>query len=100
MENAEAACRWLCHPDSSVSCHYLVDEAGGIVQMVEEDMRAWHAGQSFWAGETDINSRSIGIEIHNRGHDGDYPYFPERQMEAVIALSRDILDRHPIAPER
>jgi N-acetylmuramoyl-L-alanine amidase len=100
MASAEAACRRLCDPDSGVSCHYLVDEHGGIVQMVEEDMRAWHAGQSFWHGERDINSRSIGIEIHNRGHEADYPDFPEAQMAAVIALCRDILGRHAIAPER
>jgi N-acetylmuramoyl-L-alanine amidase len=100
MASAEAACRRLCDPASGVSCHYLVDEHGGIVQMVEEDMRAWHAGQSFWRGETDINSRSIGIEIHNRGHEADYPDFPEAQMAAVIALCRDILGRHAIAPER
>jgi N-acetylmuramoyl-L-alanine amidase len=100
MASAEAACRRLCDPDSGVSCHYLVDEHGGIVQMVEEDMRAWHAGQSFWHGERDINSRSIGIEIHNRGHESDYPDFPEAQMAAVIALCRDILGRHAIAPER
>ena len=100
MATAEAACRWLCNPESKVSCHYLVDEHGGIVQMVEEDMRAWHAGQSFWGGDTDINSRSIGIEVHNRGHEADYPDFPVLQMEAVVALARDILTRHPIGPER
>jgi N-acetylmuramoyl-L-alanine amidase len=100
MASAEAACRRLCDPDSKVSCHYLVEEEGGIVQMVEEDMRAWHAGQSYWHGETDINSRSIGIEIHNGGHDFGYPDFPDRQMEAVVALARDILDRHPILPQR
>jgi N-acetylmuramoyl-L-alanine amidase len=100
MASAEAACRRLCDPHSGVSCHYLVDEHGGIVQMVEEHLRAWHAGQSFWHGETDVNSRSIGIEIHNRGHEADYPDFPEAQMVAVIALSRDILSRHAIAPER
>jgi N-acetylmuramoyl-L-alanine amidase len=100
MASAEAACRWLCNPDSGVSCHYLVDEHGGIVQMVEEESRAWHAGQSYWHGETDINSRSIGIEIHNRGHEADYPDFPDRQMAAVIALAHDILARYPIPPER
>lgn len=100
MESAEAACRRLCDPASGVSCHYLVDEDGGIVQMVEDEMRAWHAGQSYWHGETDINSRSIGIEIHNRGHEWDYPDFPDAQMKAVIALCRDIVERHPIPPER
>ena len=60
---------------SKVSCHYLIDEEGRIAQMVPESMRAWHAGQSLWAGETDLNSCSIGIEIHNPGHDLDYRDF-------------------------
>ena len=99
MENAEAACRRLCTSSSGVSCHYLVDELGHITQMVGEEMRAWHAGQSSWAGETDINSRAIGIEVHNRGHTLGYPDFPDSQMEAVIELSRDIISRNAIRPE-
>ena len=63
-------------------------------------MRAWHAGQSLWAGETDLNSCSIGIEIHNPGHDFGYRDFPDAQMRAVEALCLDILSRHPIRPER
>lgn len=98
METAARACDWLCNPVSRVSCHYLVDEAGRITQMVCEDMRAWHAGQSQWRGETDTNSRSIGIEIHNPGHTLGYPDFPAAQMDAVIALSHDILSRHAIPP--
>jgi N-acetylmuramoyl-L-alanine amidase len=83
-----------------VSCHYAVDEAGVITQMVAEEMRAWHAGEAIWAGETDVNSSSIGIEIHNPGHDGGYPDFPEEQLCAVEALSQDIIGRHGIRPER
>lgn len=100
MATAEAALQRLCDPASQVSCHYLIDEDGRIVQMVEDEMRAWHAGQSFWHGETDINSASIGIEIHNRGHEFDYPDFPDVQMLAVVALARDIIARHGIAAER
>ncbi len=96
MASAEAAVNWLCAPQSRVSCHYLVDEAGRITQMVPEAMRAWHAGEGFWAGETDINSASIGVEIHNPGHEAGYPDFPEAQMRAVEALALDILSRHPI----
>ena len=76
MKSAEAALNWLCDPRSKVSCHYLVDEAGRITQMVDEDMRAWHAGIAMWKGERDINSHSIGIEIHNVGHTMGYPGFP------------------------
>jgi N-acetylmuramoyl-L-alanine amidase len=100
MESAEAALDWLTREESKVSCHYLVDEAGRITQMVRESERAWHAGQSLWAGETDLNSCSIGIEIHNPGHDFDYPDFPDVQMRAVVALARDILSRHAIPPGR
>lgn len=100
MASAENALRWLTTPESKVSAHYLVDEIGRIVQMAPEERRAWHAGVSRWAGETDINSASIGVEIHNPGHDGDYPHFPETQMRAVEALSKDIVRRHGIKAER
>ena len=100
MELAEAALDWLTREEAKVSCHYLVDEEGRIAQIVAESERAWHAGQSLWAGETDLNSRSIGIEIHNPGHDFDYPEFPEAEMQAVEALCLDILTRHAIAPDR
>ena len=98
MENAQAACAWLCNPGSGVSCHYLIDERGRITQMAGEEMRAWHAGVSWWAGDSDINSRSIGIEIHNPGHTLGYPDFPEIQMQAVVALCSDILTRHAVHP--
>ncbi len=98
MASAAAACDWLCNPASRVSCHYLVEEDGSIIQMVGEDMRAWHAGTSSWRGITDTNSRSVGIEIQNPGHAQGYPAFPAAQTDAVIALCRDILTRHEISP--
>lgn len=99
MASAAAACARLCDPDSEVSSHYLVDEAGGIEQLVPEERRAWHAGRSYWRGERDLNSTSIGIEIANAGHDGGLPPFPETQIASVIALCRDISQRRNIAPE-
>ncbi len=100
VETAARAIDWLSRPESKVSCHYVVDLDGRITQMVPESRRAWHAGVAVWAGETDINSRSIGIEIHNPGHSLGYPDFPEAQLQAVIALCQDILARNPIAPTR
>jgi N-acetylmuramoyl-L-alanine amidase len=100
MLDAQAALKRLCSPDSKVSSHYLVFEDGRIVQCVPESERAWHAGASSWAGETDINSCSIGIEIANPGHDFGYPDFPSRQIAAVIALCRGIIARRGIRPER
>lgn len=100
MQSADAAIEWLARPASRLSSHYVIDTDGTITQMVAEDMRAWHAGVAVWAGETDINSRSIGFEIQNPGHADGYHDFPDPQMDAVIALARDILARHPIPPER
>ncbi|MDE2383220.1 MAG: N-acetylmuramoyl-L-alanine amidase [Alphaproteobacteria bacterium] len=98
MSDAARACDWLCNPQSEVSCHYLVDEHGAITQMVAEEQRAWHAGLSSWHGREDINSISIGIEIHNPGHTLGYPDFPRHQLEHVAALCCDITRRHAIAP--
>ncbi len=87
---------WLCDPASQVSAHYLLDEDGTSWRLVDEESRAWHAGVGGWRGWRDINSRSIGIELSNPGHDYGYRDFPEVQIAALIALSRDILARHPI----
>ena len=100
MESAEKACDWLCSPASRVSCHYLIDETGGITQMVDEELRAWHAGVSTWEKDIDVNSRSIGIEIQNPGHSAGYPGFKHLQMKSVIALCQDIAERYDIMPKR
>jgi N-acetylmuramoyl-L-alanine amidase len=100
MPTGEGALARLCDPASEVSSHYLVWENGRIDQLVPEARRAWHAGLSFWKGETDLNSASIGVEIVNPGHDGGSPPFADAQIEAVIALSRDICARWSIPPER
>lgn len=100
MDSGAAALARLRDPLSEVSAHYLVFEDGGIVQMVPEARRAWHAGAGAWKGETDINSRSIGIEIVHPGHAGGLPSYPDAQIEAVIALAQDIIGRWPIPPER
>jgi N-acetylmuramoyl-L-alanine amidase len=101
MPSGEAALQRLCAADSKVSSHYVVFENGRIVQCVPEERRAWHAGVSSWAGETDINSCSIGIEIVNPGHEFGYRNFPLRQVAAVISLCKSIVTRRgPIPPDR
>lgn len=96
METAEAALERLTDSDSKVSSHYTIDEDGTIYQHVEEEKRAWHAGVSSWAGVQDINSASIGIEIVNPGHEFGYRAFPKPQIQAVIALCKDIQSRHDV----
>lgn len=88
----------LQDPARAVSAHYLVDEDGSVIRLVQEEMRAWHAGKSWWEGETDINAISIGIEIQNPGHSHGYRPFPDEQMQAVFTLCRDIATRHKILP--
>ena len=100
MLTATAALEHLRTATSQVSTHYFVFEDGRVVQMVPESKRAWHAGAAIWAGETDVNSCSIGIEIANPGHDYGYPDFPKRQIAAVTALCRGILTRNAVSPER
>ncbi len=100
MDSADDALSWLCSDRSEVSAHYFVFEDGRVVQMVSEDKRAWHAGNSLWKGERDNNSRSIGIEIANPGHQGDYHDFPPEQIAAVIQLCQHCVGRWAILPER
>ncbi len=100
MESEDAALKRLCDPASEVSCHYLIRENGEVLQLVPESRRAWHAGVSSWAGETDMNSASIGIEIANGGHDFGLPAYPEAQIAALIALCRDIVGRRKISAHR
>jgi len=89
-----------------VSAHYLVrDNPVASYALVDENRRSWHAGASFWAGNTNLNSASIGIEIVNAGYvDGPggrvYAPFPQAQVDEVIALVRDIQKRHQVRPER
>jgi N-acetylmuramoyl-L-alanine amidase len=98
MGSAEEALARLCDPAAEVSAHYLIDENGTIHQLVEEDRRAWHAGISHWRGHSDINSRSIGIELVNPGHAFGYRPFPAGQMAALTELALGILGRHPVPP--
>lgn len=92
---AEAEAR-LCDAGAEVSAHYLIAPDGVVTALVPEELRAWHAGAGGWGGCTDVNSRSIGIELANRG---DEP-FPEPQMAALERLLADILHRWQIPPER
>jgi N-acetylmuramoyl-L-alanine amidase len=96
MADAASAIARLSDPEAKVSCHYLVAEDGTVLRMVDEDKRAWHAGQSWWRGVTDVNSASIGIEIVNPGHEFGYRPFPEEQMEALVPLVADIVKRRDI----
>ncbi len=88
----EDALRTLTDRERKVSAHYLISRDGTIIQLVEENARAWHAGQSWWGGQTDVNSASIGIELDN---DGKEP-FAEPQIAALLMLLADLRQRYGI----
>ena len=96
MASAAEALARLCDPLAEVSAHYLIAESGAVFALVAEEMRAWHAGAGEWAGITDVNSHSIGIELANPG---DRP-FAHRQMLALEGLLREVMARWSIRPER
>lgn len=97
MKDGASALARLCDPQSKVSAHYVVEENGTVHSLVDENMRAWHAGKSFWRGEVDINSHSIGIEMVNPGHEFGYRAFPDVQMRAVLNLCVEIKQRYGLS---
>ena len=96
MPDAQSALKRLCDPQSEVSAHLMIDEAGEIYRLVADTHRAWHAGQSFWQGETDLNSVSIGIELVNKGHEFGYTPFPAAQIEALKTQIAFLMKTHTL----
>ncbi len=100
MRSGEAALERLRDPETRLSSHYMIEEDGRVYRLVPEERRAWHAGQSWWRGERDINAVSIGIEIVNPGHEWGYRAFPDAQIEALMALIGDIRSRWQVPDAR
>ena len=96
MQSAKAAANTLCNPETQVSAHYLIAEDGEVIALVPEAERAWHAGAGQWGEITDVNSRSIGIELANTG----FTPFAAAQMDALTSLLQGIMTRWAIRPER
>lgn len=96
MPTAAEAIARLRDPASEVSAHYVVDEDGTILRLVDDEKRAWHAGKSHWRDVEDVNSASIGVEIVNPGHEHGYRGFPEPQVDAVVRLVAHLKDTYEI----
>jgi N-acetylmuramoyl-L-alanine amidase len=99
MKSAAAAIDHLCNKKAAVSAHYVIEEDGHILRLVDEDNRAWHAGEGSWFGITDMNSASIGIEIVNPGHQLGYRPYPGAQIAALKLLLRDIIKRRGLCAQ-
>lgn len=90
---------WLCNPQpgnpaARVSAHYVIDPDGDIYQLVPDERAAWHAGRCWFAGVTDWNDISIGIEVsHTQGH-----AWPDVQQRRLTMLARSLVEKHHITP--
>jgi N-acetylmuramoyl-L-alanine amidase len=100
MPSAAAALARMTDPGAKVSAHWMIDEDGGLVRLVPEERRAWHAGAAFWRGVRDINGVSVGIELVNPGHEFGYRPFPAPQVAALVGLLGEIRSRWIISDAR
>lgn len=100
MDSTEAALARLCDPVAEVSAHYLIARDGTVFQLVDDTMRAWHAGAGSWGAVQDVNSRSIGVELCNAAALIGLPPFAHRQMTSLETLLDDLMKRHSVLPER
>jgi N-acetylmuramoyl-L-alanine amidase len=96
MPSAEGALTRLCDPAAKVSAHYVITEEGEVIRLVDESMRAWHAGLSYWRGKANVNGCSIGIELQNPGHTCGYRPFPDAQIDALVPLLHRIVHDYDI----
>ncbi len=99
VPTADEARSLMQDPAHKAAAHYLVDTNGAIEQLISDEHRAWHAGESYWAGEEDINSVSLGIEIQNPGHRGGNKAYPLAQIKSVTALCRHLIAKHDLDKE-
>ncbi len=95
-QGLDSAVEWMCNPKSKVSAHYCIGKDGKIIQLVDTDKKAWHAGPSSWIGQNDLNENSIGIELVNL-NDGKENY-PMPQLEALRDLIKEIQLKYPAIP--
>jgi len=96
MKPVETALERLTDEEAGVSAHYLISEEGRVTQLVPEQKRAWHAGKSYWRGNKDVNSASIGIELDHPGHGLGYRPFVDAQIAVLIPLLARIVKDYDI----
>ena len=99
MQSEIESIKKLKNTNSAVSCHYLINRKGKIIQMVNENKIAWHAGKSKWKKFTNLNKNSIGIELINRGKEFGYQNFPKIQITKLINLCKKLKKKYKIKEE-
>jgi len=88
MPEAQQRIEWLCTPGARASAHYLIDEVGGIHQLLSDEKSAMHCGnRASWRGQP-VSDRSIAIEVQNPGHEYGYIPYTDEQTDAILRLSK------------
>ena len=96
LKNTEEAILYLCNKKKKVSSHYLISQNGKIYNLVDDQFRAWHAGEAFWQGVTDINSISIGIEL-DYNPNGKNNKFSTNMIYSLKKLLSSIKNKYKIS---
>ena len=99
MKSEKAAINKLTNIQSKVASHYLISEAGKIINFVPDLYIAWHAGISSWKGIKSLNKYSIGIEITNPGHVYNYKNFSLKQINSILKLTKFLIKKYKIQPQ-
>ena len=99
MKSENEAIRKLTNKNSKVSCHYFIKKNGEIIKMVPDLYIAWHAGISSWKKDKFLNSKSIGVEVSNPGHEHGYKHYNTKQIKSIIKLSKTLKKRYKIKKE-
>ena len=99
MQSEIESIKRLIHKNSKVSCHYLINRKGKIMQLVKENKIAWHAGLSRWKNIKNLNQNSIGIELVNKGHFFGYENYSNLQINSLIKLCSKLKKKYNIHKE-
>ena len=99
MQSEIESIRRLKNLKTKVSCHYLVNRKGQVIQMVKDKFIAWHAGKSKWKKFINLNNWSIGIELVNKGHEFGYQNFSKKQIKSLINLCKSLKKKYSIKKE-
>jgi len=99
MKTEKSALKRLSNRNSKVSSHYFIKKNGTIINLVPDLYVSWHAGISFWKKVKKLNKYSIGIEIHNPGHQYGYKSFNKKQINSIKYLSLKLAKKYNIKRE-
>ena len=94
MQSEIESIKRLTNPKSQVSCHYIINRNGEVIQLVKDKNIAWHAGKSKWKKFINLNNKSIGIELVNKGHKFGYQTFSKKQIISLLKLCKKLKNKY------